>query len=384
MANTLTNLVPDLFEVLDVVSRELVGLIPSVSGSFTAQRAAKDQTIRNPVAPASSAADVTPGQNPPDTGDQTIGNTTLTISKSRAVPVRWNGEEQIGQNTGAGYRNVLRNQFEQAFRTLTNEVETDLASLYSSASRAYGAAGTTPFGTAGDFSDASQALKILKDNGAPSGDVSLVLNTTHGANLLGKQARADVQGSDSFLRQGIFLSQAGMAVRESGQLGSDHTAGTATSATTDNAGYAVGATTITLASAGSGTILAGDVVTFAGDANKYVVATGDASVSGGGTIVLPEPGLRVAMSAATKAITVTAAYDYSMLFSRDAISLATRVPARPEEGDSANDAVMITDPRSGLTFEVAMYSEYRQVHYEVSLAWGYAVNKVAHLGLLIG
>ena len=144
MANTLTNLVPDLFEVLDVVSRELVGLIPSVSGSFTAQRAAKDQTIRNPVAPASSAADVTPGQNPPDTGDQTIGNTTLTISKSRAVPVRWNGEEQIGQNTGAGYRNVLRNQFEQAFRTLTNEVETDLASLYSSASRAYGAAGTTP------------------------------------------------------------------------------------------------------------------------------------------------------------------------------------------------------------------------------------------------
>ena len=67
------------------------------------------------------------------------------------------------------------------------------------------------------------------------------------------------------------------------------TSGTASGATTNNAGYAVGATTITLASAGTGTILAGDVITFAGDTNQYNVVSGDADVSNGGTITLAAP-----------------------------------------------------------------------------------------------
>ena len=52
-------------------------------------------------------------------------------------------------------------------RTLVNEVEADLCGLQSTFSRAYGTAGATPFATAGDFTDASQTLKLLKDNGAP-------------------------------------------------------------------------------------------------------------------------------------------------------------------------------------------------------------------------
>lgn len=384
MSHTLTNLIPDVYVALDVVSREQVGLIPSVSSSFSADRVALNQTVRSPVAPAATAADVTPGANPPDTGDQTVGNQTLTISKSRAVPVRWDGDDQMRvESSGVGYSSYLGSQFEQAMRTLCNEVESDLAALYKYASRAYGTVGTTPFGTAGDFSDGSNVLKILKDNGAP-GDRHLVLNTTHGASLLGKQSRVDVQGADNFLRQGILLPMHGMSVRESGQLGSDHTPGTASSSTTTNAGFAVGATTIALASAGTGTFVAGDVITFAGDPNKYLVVTGDADVSNGGSIVIAAPGLRQAIPASATAITRAAAYDYSMAFSRNAIVLATRVPARPKEGDKATDVVIVTDPRSGLAFEIAMYPEYRRVHYEVALAWGTSVNKTEHLALLLG
>ena len=364
MSTTLTNLIPDLYEALDVVSRELVGLVPAVMRDPLAERAAVNQTIRSFVAPA---GDITPGVTPPDDGNQTIGNITLAITKSRRVPFRWTGEQEKSVAAGHGARAIQQAQLQQAFRVLANEIETDLAALYIYASRQYGVGGTVPFGTAGDYTDASFARKILVDNGAPETDVHLVVNTGAGANL----------------REGVLLDIHGFAVRESAQIKS-HTKGTGASATTNAAGYAVGAITITLASAGTGTIVAGDSITFAGDLNKYLVVTGDADVSGGGTVVLAAPGLRQAIAASATAITVEASGPRSMAFHRSAIVLATRLPALPEGGDLARDRTVITDPRSGLAFEVAMYPQYRQMQYEVSAAWGVKAVKTEHIALLAG
>jgi hypothetical protein len=47
----------------------------------------------------------------------------------------------------------------------------------------------------------------------------------------------------------------------------------------------------------------------------------------------------------------------------------------PDEGDSADDRTVITDPRTGISFEFAMYKQYRRVRYEVGLAWGAGVVK---------
>lgn len=384
MANTITDLIPDIYAALDVVSREQVGFIPSVSMDATFERAAVGQTVRSPVAPAASATDITPGVTPPDDGDQAIGNVNMTITKARRVPVRWNGEQERGLNNGGpGANTIMQDQFAQAMRTLCNEVEADLAALHIYASRAYGTAGTAPFGTAGDMTDASNALKILKDNGAPLTGNQLVIDTTAGASFLGKQSKVNEQGTDRMMRQGIILQTMGLDIRESAQVVTA-AAGTGASATTNNAGYAVGATVITLASAGTGAILAGDVITFAGDTNKYVVASGDADVSGGGTITLAAPGLRKAIAASATNITVIAASARNMVFARSAIALATRAPALPSRGDMAADRQLVTDPRSGLTFEIAMYPQYRQMQYEVSLAWGVKAVKAEHIGLLIG
>ena len=377
MANTLTNLTPDLYEALDTVSRELVGFIPSVTLDANAERAAKGQTIRSAVAPASSAADITPAQKAPDTGDQTVTNKTVSISKSRGVPIRWNGEEQRGMNAGGpGYNNILRDQFAQAMRTLCNEVESDIADLYVAASRAYGSAGTTPFGSAGDFTDAAEALKILKDNGAPLTGNQLVVSSAAGAKMLGLQSRVDIQGNDSLLRQGVLLSTAGMDIRESAQVNS-HTKGTGASYQTD-AAAAVGDTTISV-DTGSGTIVAGDVVTFAGDSNKYLVTTALAA----GSFTIAAPGLKAAVADNT-AVTVGNSYAANMAFNRSSIVLVTRAPARPIEGDLAEDVMLMTDPRSGITFEVSMYKEYRQVHFEVALAWGVSAIKPEHMAVLLG
>jgi hypothetical protein len=73
-----------------------------------------------------------------------------------------------------------------------------------------------------------------------------------------------------------------------------------------------------------------------------------------------------------------------MAFNRSALVLAARSPARPEEGDMAEDVIVITDPRSGLSMEFAMYKGYRKVRYEVGLAWGVKNIKPEHTALLLG
>jgi hypothetical protein len=387
MANTLTGLIPTIYAGLDVVSRELIGFIPNVQRDVKAESGAVGQTVRSPVVPAIATENITAGNTPADSGDQTQGYVDLSISKSKAAPIRWTGEEQLSVTKDGVVNTILVDQFSQAFRALANEVEADIAGLHIAASRAYGTAGTTPFATAADLSDLSQANKILDDNGAPASGRYMIVGSAARANLEGKHSELfkvnEAGDQGALLRQRQMRQLMGFGMGYSAGIVTS-TAGTAASATTDNAGYAVGATVITLASAGTGTLVAGDVITFAGDTNKYVVASGDADVSNGGTITLAAPGLRVAMSATTKAITVIAAAARNLFYSRNSLILAARLPAMPEGGDDADDVTNVTDPVSGLTFQVAVYKQYRRIKYEVGLAWGAKCVKPEHCGILLG
>jgi hypothetical protein len=383
MARTLTNLIPLMHVAMDTVSRELTGMIPAVSMDMSFARAAIGQSVYSPASAAATASNITPAVTPPDDGDNTPTAVAVAITKARRCPVRINGEQQLG--LGPVWDMLRPDEFAQAMRTLVNEIEADLAGLYIYASRAIGTAGTAPFGTP-KLGDAAAIESILDDNGAPQGDRSLIINSAakESLALLTNLTSVAEAGSADYLRRGIVGEIFGLMVRKSAQVAA-HTKGTGASATTNNAGYAVGSKSLTLAAAGTGTLVAGDVVTFAGDTtNKYVVTSGDTDVSDGGTLVLGAPGIRVAMSAATKAITVLANHACNLAFSRTAIKLATRAPAVPTEGDSATDAVMITDPVTGLTFEVREYRQYRQVQYEVSIAWGVAAVKPEHMAILLG
>jgi hypothetical protein len=84
------------------------------------------------------------------------------------------------------------------------------------------------------------------------------------------------------------------------------------------------------------------------------------------------------------AMTLGGNYAANMAFARTALLLATRAPALPLNGDQAIDRTHVTDPVSGLTFEIAMYPQYRQMQYEVSIAWGVACCKPEHCAILLG
>ena len=382
--NTLTAITPDIYEALDQVSRELTGMIPSVTLSASAERAAKDQQIMVDIAQAVVGVDATPSMTIPEPAEETAAATPIIITKERTFPFGINGNDAKALNTGVGYQNHRAGRIAQAIRAAVNEVETDLAALQSTFSGAYGTAGTTPFGTANDYTDASNVLRMVKDRGG-NVDTQLVLDTLAGANFIGKQSAVNAAGTDSMLRQGVLLDLAGMPLRESAKINQAVTAGTAASATTDNAGYAVGATVITLAAAGTGTIIVGDLIAITGDATgKYMITSGDTNVTDGGTITIAAPGLIQAIPASATAITVSAASTRSMCFDRGALVLATRAPAMPEEGDQATDSMIITDPRSGLSLEFLMYKGYKKVRYEVGIAWGVKNIKPEHSVLLLG
>ena len=387
MANTLTDLAPDLYAALDVVSRELVGMIPSVTVDARVNQAAVGQIVRSHVVPAANALiDNTPAMAFPTAAYQTIGNQEITITKSKSAPFSWQGNEQDLLASGAGYMSVRANQMAQAMRKLVNDMEADLCALYATTSRAAGTVGTVPF--VSNTAALSAARKVLVDNGAPISDLQLVIDTNAGANLqtLFNINSARDQAAANLSDQGILTTIGSTQVRESAQIYTP-TAGAMASATSTAAVFTVGQTVIPLATAGTGVVAAGDVITFANDTNQYNVASvsfAGANPASGDTITLAAPGLRKAQSAATRAITVLAASPRNMAFSRSAIVLATRMPERPAEGDLALDVMTIQDPRSGIAFEVSIYPGVRMVTYHIGLAWGVKNIKPEHTAQLLG
>lgn len=381
MATGLTNLVPDAYAALNVVSRELTGLLNSVNRLHGVERLGIGQSLRSPVAPINTAGrDIVPAMTLPAAAEQTIGNVPFTLTKSRAFPFTWSGEDQVSANAGPGSLTIAQQQIAQAMRAAVAEISADgYAAARVAASRAWGTAGTTPFAT--NLGESAQAKKILDDNGAPQSDRSLVIGTTAGAalrTLLNNPLNANTSLAPDATRRGVLIDVNDFAIREESKI-TTVTKGTGSGFLVNNgAGYAIGATAITV-DTGTGTILAGDVITFAGDTNKYVVKTALAA----NVVTLQEPGLLQAV-ADNAAITVGNNFVANLAFSRDAIVVGTRLPALPNTNDLAVMRETIIDPVTGIAFELAAYGAYRMVTFEIGIAWGWAVENPRHLAIMLG
>ena len=382
MANVLSQLLPFAYEAMDIVSREQIGFLPAVTLNATADRIAQNQTLYVPVTQANVISPIAPGQLPPDDGDQTINNVPIVMSQFNRAPFRWTGEEEYAIDKGVGVRNIQVDQIAQGIRALTNSMEQLVAAQYVYASRAWGTPGTSPFQT--DLSDIAQVGKILKDNGSPPGDMHQIINTTAGVKLrsLTQLTKANEAGTTMMREQGNLLDIFGFETRESAQINT-HIAGTGTGYVVNAGGGLAIGTTIIPVQTGVNTILQGDFITFAGDTNKYMVTTGLTA----GNVVIAAPGLRQTQANAV-AITVGASYTANMAFTRNSIVLATRAPALPTIGgvqrDLAVDRFPLIDPRSGITFELAVYEQYMRVHYELQAVYGCALIKPEHSVVVLG
>jgi len=384
-ANTLTGLVVDAQLAADRVLREQTGFLDAVFMDPSADMVALNQNVTYPIVPTMAATAVTPAMTPTEPTGQTVGYGQMAINKVYKVPFVWRGEEQ--KSISKIYDNVKQDQLAQAFRTLVNTIEYDLfIAAKQGASRAYGAAGTTPFGTVADLSDVAQIRQILVDNGAWTGDMHFILNTSAGTNIRSKQSslfKVNEAGSDELLREGNLGRLQGFNFHESSQIIA-HTKGLAAGYLVDlTAGYAAGSSSIHI-DTGTGTVLVGDVLTntkTGRDTNKYIINTGFAG-DGDGDIVLAKPGNRVAW-VNNDPVAVGNAYTGNFAFERNAIHLLTRLPELPKEG-SLGEHEVITDPYSGMSFLLSVYPGYHLVLIEVSVAWGVKAVKSEAIATLLG
>jgi len=385
MANVFDDLAADIYKAADIVGRELVGVIPSMTINAGTERAAFGGVVRSSFTRATTVNEAyTPSMTVPEGDDQTVDNKTATIDKVANVKIPYTGEDIRKLNNGVGYETVYGDQIAQAMRGMTNKIEAYAAlTLSLGASRAIGTAGTTPF--ASNFDTIAEIRQILVDNTMPlDGQATIAMNTAAGTKLrnLAQLQKVNESGDESLLRRGELLNLQGLMLKESNGIAA-HVKGTATGVTVNGA-LAVGATAIVFngATAGATGILAGDIVTFAGDtANQYVVETGLSGASG--TFTIQKPGLREII-ADDAAVTIVATHTANIAFHRAAAELVVRPPAMPQGGDLASDRMTVQDPFSGLVFEMALYKGYGKSMLDITTFYGVKVWKPEFVATLLG
>lgn len=383
MANTLniSAFTENLFEAKDIVGAEPTGFIPSVLVNSSEDGVSINGTVTSLVtAQPTLNTSVTPAMTIPDGDDQTITALTTSIGQVANVRIPMVGETWRKLNNTSGSKNALTALLAQAMRVIVNAIESHCGTVIKNgSSRAVGTAGTTPF--ASSHAVIPQVHQILKDNGCPEdGQLSLVINTAAGTALrtLSNIYKANEAGGSEVLRRGTLIDLDGVMIKESAGVAS-HTKGTGASYLINLGNVAVGSTALTL-DTGTGTIVAGDVLTHASDStNKYIVGTALAA----NVVTLNNPGLKIA-TANNDAVTVGNSYTGNVAFHRNAVELIVRPPALPEGGDAAIDSLTIAHEKSGLVFQVSIYGGYKMQMLDITTYYQAKVWKPEFVATLLG
>ena len=328
MANTLTSLAQTLYRAYNEVPMEATGFLDSLGANWNAESVGINATVKVPViTPRAIESVPTPAMTWTAGTDSVTSTRDFTLTGVAQYSFNMTAEEEkylsIPDNVTA--MEMLRLNLEQGKRVIRNTIEAAVgAALNVNASRAIGAAATAPFGS--DITLLNDAIRQLQINGAADSGRVGILDFNAGYNLrsIAQLQKMNETGGD-MIRSGMIGRLAGTDIFESANIAS-HTKGAATGTLVDKSGgYAIGDTSIAFDTMTVNTtgIKAGDVITFAADSTyKYVVKTGAAATSG--TIVLQEPGLRVAIPD-NNAITVTATHVSNIV----AAPWSTKIIARP-------------------------------------------------------
>lgn len=386
MANdiSLTGLTEILYQARDQVAKEPTGFAQGVivNGGSEGVSAGGTVTSIRTTEPTLETS-YTPAMTTPDAADVTTAVETLTLSSYAGASIPLKGEQWAQLANTVGAEMALQQLYAQSIRKIVNTIEAAIGTAaYKGSSRAVGTAGTTPF--ASNWNTVNSLRQILEDNGCPvnDGDLSLVISTSAGTNLrnLSQLTKVNEAGTEATLRRGELLNVSGFSIRTSAGVAA-HTKGTGASYLVNQSGLTNGSRAVTV-DTGSGTILAGDVITFAsgtGSGHNYIVGSALAS----NVVTINHPGLRGNI-ADNNAITVGDGYTANLGFHKSAIELAMRPPAQPPGGDMGEEIAVIVDEKTGLSFSARLYKGYGMNQIKLMCFYGVKVWKPEYVATLLG
>lgn len=369
MANTLTEVIPKLLAQGLLALRQQAIMPRLVNRGYEVMAGQKGSTVDIPIPSAVTVQDVTPAATPPSTADVAPTRVSIALSSWKEAPFYLTDKDMLESMMG-----TIPMQASEAVKAIANQLDADIMALYKDVYGFAGTAATTPFAT--DVSAyTAGARKILNQQLAPMDDRRVVLDPAAEANALGLRAFQDA----SFRADtaGIINGQIGT------KLGADwfmdqnvvsHVAGTNNQAYLINngAGYPTGTKTVTT-DTGTGTILAGDILSFSGVTGTYVVV----STVGGGTVtsITFEPGLAGAV-VDNATITGKASHVVNLAFHRDFAALAMR----PFEGaDPLGLGIFKSaiDPVSGLVLRLEVSREHKRTRFSYDVLYGVKTVRAA-------
>lgn len=358
--NTFTNVVPQLLAQGLLALRQMAVMPRFVNRAYETEAGEKGSSIDVPIPSAITAQDVTPSYVPPDDAGSSPTKVNIPLDKWKEAPFFLNDKEL--QEVMAG---TIPMQASEAVKALANQVDNDILALYKGIYGFAGSPGTTPFATdLGEFLDADQ---VLNDQLAPMDNRYVAINSKAKAAAVGLRAFQDAawRGDTDGLRKGEIGDKFG-AFWFLDQNIPKHTAGTYTTGYTASGANAAGQASVNVTGGALGTLVAGDIITFANDPQTYAVLTS----TGGSTVtnITVTPNLATAKSA-SEAITLKGSHRVNLLFHRDAIALATR-PFAGADPLGLGQFTSAVDPVSGLTLRLEVSRQHKRTRFAFDILYG--------------
>jgi hypothetical protein len=395
MANSLTNILPKILARAVMVLRESCIMPRLVNSDYSTLAAKKGATIDVPIPTAVGTRDVTPSNTPPSPTDTTPGTVPITLDQwKQNDPIYLTDKDLVEIDKD---RHFLPMQLEEAIRGLSGDVNEHILGKYKGALRGIygfvGTAGTTPFGTGVLSQSATHARRELNKQLCHRANRRGVLDHDADAQALEIAAMADAEkimsaqvklegeigrkyGIDWTTDDGVLTHTAGTLVEGTGA--------TKRAAVNEGSNLAIGDDTFNLDNGAfasiAGTIVRGDIISFAGHSQTYTVidnaSSGNfsAAVYTVATNAIANLKIYPALKAAVlddEIITLRDDHVVNLVFHRDAFAFATRpLVQNTLDLELGSKIYSMQDPHTGLVLRLEVSRQHKQVAWEFDILWG--------------
>jgi hypothetical protein len=373
VANVLTNVMPKLLAQGLVTLRQNAIMPRLINRRYEAMAGQRGSTVDVPIPSAITVRDVTAAVTMPANQDFSPGLVQIQLNKWKEAPFQMSDKDILEAMSG-----TIPMQAAEAIKGLANQVDADILAEYKRVFNYVGTAGTTPF--VSDVSNFTDAMVLMDTELSPTEERRVVLDPRAQGNALKlpEFLRADARGDQG----GIIKGQIGEKIGSLWFMDQNVPTHTSTvlsvGAATVNGVHAVGAGslfndgfitgTVSIAKAtNTSDLVAGDILTFAGDTQTYTVVTA-VTLAVGNTAVTISPPLRTA-KVGGEAVTLKASHKVNLHFHRDCFALASR-PLLDVADGLGNLIQSAIDPVTGLVLRLEISRQYKQTTFSYDILYG--------------